>query len=62
MPKPQIEAEVNIATGEATISESPGDENAKFSINLNGGSPFVSVDSEYYIRVARIQCPVYPFG
>ena len=60
--KPLIIEKVNIKTGvseRVTIQENESQLSSK---NLNGGSPFVKIDSKHFIRVARLQFGIYGVG
>jgi hypothetical protein len=60
--KPLKVDRVKLNTG---ISESLTiDENEDQSkhLNLNGGTPFVRLDSKHFIRVARLMFPIFPLG
>ena len=59
---PAIIDKVNIKTGiseRLVVQESRSSTHHK---NLNGGSPFVMLDSKHFIRVARLQFPIYGIG
>lgn len=60
--KPAIIDKVNIKTGiseRVAIQEIVSRANSK---NLNGGSPFVKIDSQHFMRVARLTFPIYGIG
>ena len=60
--KPLIIEKVNIKTGvseRVTIQENESQLSSK---NVNGGSPFVRIDSKHFIRVARLQFGIYGVG
>ncbi len=60
--KPHIIEKVNIKTGvseRVTIQENESQLSSK---NVNGGSPFVRIDSKHFIRVARLQFGIYGVG
>ena len=60
--KPMVVEEVEIKSGFSKRREIQEDNTLDNSTNLNGGSPFVRIDSKHYIRVARLQFPVFPLG
>jgi len=60
--KPLIIEKVNIKTGfseKVPIQENESQPNLK---DLNGGTPFVKIDAKHFIRVARLQFPIYGIG
>lgn len=60
--KPQILVEVEMRSGRSTrLISSESIEDAA-NMNLNGGSSFVLIASKFYLRVARIQLPLFPIG
>jgi len=60
--KPIIIEKVDIKTGFSERLEIEEDSSQSNSRNLNGGSSFVRFDSKHFLRVARLQFPIYPNG
>ena len=60
--KPLIIEKVNIKTGVSERVVLQENESQLSSKNLNGGSPFVKIDSNHFLRVARLQFGIYGIG
>ena len=59
---PAIIDKVNIKNGISERLEIQESKSSIHSRNLNGGSPFVMIDSKHFIRVARLQFAIYGIG
>jgi hypothetical protein len=60
--KPAIINKVHTKTGVSERLEIQEDKSRQYFANLNGGSPFVRIDSKHFLRVARLTFPIYPIG
>ena len=60
--KPPLIDKVDIKTGIPERLEIQENINSANYANLNGGSAFVRFDSSHFLRVARLQFPIYPNG
>ena len=54
--------EIELNSGKTALIKSENIATDYLQSNLNGGSPFVLVNSTFYLRVARMQFPVYGIG